>query len=186
VAGSESYLLFNFNRMRIYLIGFMGSGKTTIGKPLAAKLGYQFVDQDEVIEKRFGMTITEVFAKYGEPKFRETEREVLAELSQTDKAVIATGGGCPCFFDNMETMNRHGLTIYLKGDPKTLVHRLKDSHGTRPLIKGKTEDELLQYVMDKLQERDPYYSKAKCTVEARNLKVDDILQLLEMGGYNHI
>ena len=83
----------------------------------------------------------------------------------------------------METMNNHGLSIYLKGDPKTLVYRLKDSHGTRPLIKGKTEAELIQFVQDKLAERDPFYSKAKCTVEARNLKVEDILQLIEIGGH---
>ncbi len=165
--------------MRIYLIGFMGSGKTTIGKPLATKLGYQFVDQDDVLEKRFGMTITEVFASVGEPKFRETEHEVLAELSQLDNVVIATGGGCPCFFSNMELMNRLGLSIYLKGDPKTLVHRLKDSHGTRPLIKGKTEPELIQYVTDKLSEREPFYAQAKCTVQAINLRVEDIIRLLE-------
>jgi shikimate kinase len=165
--------------MRIYLIGFMGSGKTTVGRPLATRLGYQFIDQDDVIEERFGMTITEIFAKVGEPEFRKTEREVLADLSQMDHVVIATGGGCPCFFDNMETMNRHGLSIYLKGDPKTLVHRLKDSHGTRPLIKDKSEEELIQYVTDKLAEREPFYSKAKYTVETRNLKVEDILQFLE-------
>ena len=164
--------------MRIYLIGFMGSGKTTIGKPLAAKLGYQFIDQDDVIEKRYKMSISEVFATVGEPKFRETEREVLAELSQLENAVIATGGGCPCFFNNMEFMNLHGLTIYLKGDPKTLVNRLKDSHGTRPLIKDKNESELIQYVTEKLTERDPFYSKAKHTVQAINLKVDDIVLLL--------
>jgi shikimate kinase len=155
--------------MRIYLIGFMGSGKTTVGRPLATRLGYQFIDQDDVIEERFGMTITEVFAKVGEPEFRKAEREVLADLSQMDHVVIATGGGCPCFFDNMETMNRHGLSIYLKGDPKTLVHRLKD----------KSEEELIQYVTDKLAEREPFYSKAKYTVETRNLKVEDILQFLE-------
>ena len=165
--------------MRIYLIGFMGSGKTTIGKPLAARLGYRFIDQDDVLEERFGMTITQVFATAGEPKFRETEREVLTELSQLENVVIATGGGCPCFFDNMQLMNRHGLSIYLKGDPKTLVHRLKDSHGTRPLIKDKTDVELIQYVTDKLAEREPFYSQAKYTVQAINLKVEDIIHLLD-------
>ena len=165
--------------MRIYLIGFMGSGKTTIGKPLAKRLGYQFIDQDDVIEKRFGMTITEVFASVGETKFRETEHDILSELSQLNNVVIATGGGCPCFFDNMELMNQHGFTIYLKGDPKTLVHRLKDSHGTRPLIKGKTEAELMQYVTDKLLEREGLYSLAKSTIQSLNLKVEDILMLVE-------
>lgn len=165
--------------MRVFLIGFMGSGKTTIGKPLAAKLGYRFIDQDDILEERFGMTITEVFAKFGEPKFRETEHEVLNELCQLENIVVATGGGCPCFFDNMEMMNQHGISIYLKGDPKTLVHRLKDSHGTRPLIKDKTEQELIQYITDKLAERDQFYSRAKYTVQALNLKVEDIFQLLK-------
>ena len=166
--------------MRIYLIGFMGSGKTTIGKPLANRLGYQFIDQDTVIEKRFGMTITEIFAKIGEPKFREAEHDVLSELSEMDNVVIATGGGCPCFFNNMELMNQHGLSIYLKGDSKTLASRLKDSHGTRPLIKDKTETELIQYITDKLHEREPFYSQAKQTVQAINLKVEDILHLLDI------
>jgi shikimate kinase len=174
-------------RMRIYLIGFMGSGKTTIGKPLSKRLGYQFVDQDDVIEKHYGMTISEVFANVGEPKFRETEREVLFELSKLENVVIATGGGCPCFFDNMEVMNQHGLTIYLKGDPKTLVHRLRDSHGTRPLIKDKTKEELIQYVKDKLEERELFYSKAQHTVLTINLKVEDIVLLisnLKIGNNN--
>ena len=165
--------------MRIYLIGFMGSGKTTIGKPLAAKLGYQFIDQDDIIEKKFGMTITEVFASFGEPKFRETEHQVLSELSEINNVVIATGGGCPCFFHNMDLMNQHGLTIYLKGDPKTLVHRLKDSHSTRPLIKDKTEPELIQYVIDKLLEREMFYAQAKHTIQAVNLRVEDIIHLLD-------
>jgi len=157
----------------------MGSGKTSIGKPLAAKLGFQFIDQDEVIEARYKMTISEVFASIGEPKFRETEHEVLMELSQLENVVIATGGGCPCFFNNMEVMNSNGISIYIKGDPKTLVHRLKDSHGTRPLIKDKTEEELIQYVTDKLSEREPFYSQAKYTVQAIDLKAGDILQLLK-------
>lgn len=157
----------------------MGSGKTTIGKPLASRLGYRFVDQDEVLEKRFGMSITEVFANLGESRFREAEHDILMELSQFNDIVVATGGGCPCFFDNIDVMNREGLSIYLKGDPKTLVNRLKDSHGTRPLIKGKTEPELIQYVTEKLTEREPFYSKANLTVQAINLKVDDIIQLLK-------
>ena len=164
--------------MRIYLIGFMGSGKTTIGKPLAVKLGYKFIDQDDVIEKHFGMTITKVFETRGETVFRETESKVLADLSEMDNIVIATGGGCPCFYNNMELMNQHGLSIYLKGDPQTLVNRLKNSHGTRPLIKGKSDSELIQYVTDKLNEREQFYSQAKVTVQTKDLKADDVVKLL--------
>lgn len=162
----------------------MGSGKTTIGKPLAAKLGCKFIDQDDIIEQRFGMSITEVFAKEGESEFRQTEHEVLAELSKLENVVIATGGGCPCFFNNMELMNEHGITIYLKGDPKTLVHRLRDSHGTRPLIKDKSEPELIQYVKDKLTEREPFYSRAKHVIQTINLKVEDIVMLISKMNIN--
>jgi shikimate kinase len=164
--------------MRIFLIGFMGSGKSTIGKQLASRLNYQFIDQDEMIEKQYSMTINEVFASFGEAKFRETEHEVLRNLSDLNNVIIATGGGAPCFFNNMVLMNQHGITIYLKADPKTLVSRLKDAHDTRPLINGKTGPELLQYVTEKLAERETYYAQCKYTVQAKDMRVEDILMLL--------
>lgn len=156
----------------------MGSGKTTIGKQLASRLGYQFIDQDEVIEKRFGMTVTDVFGKLGESVFREAEHDVLKNLSETDNVVVSTGGGAPCFHNNIELMNQLGETIYLKGDPKTLMHRVKNTGATRPLIRDKSEAELLDYITSKLNERDPIYSQAKYTILTLNLCVDDVLQIV--------
>ena len=162
--------------MRIFLIGFMGSGKTTIGRQLVSMLGYKFIDQDELIEKHYNMTVSEIFATFGEEKFRETEHEVLADLiMKKDDFVISTGGGAPCFSDNMQLMNNNGMTVYLKADPKTLVHRLKDSTETRPLLKGKTELELLQFVTNKLAEREPYYNQAKLIIPTDDLQIEDVI-----------
>ena len=164
--------------MRIFLIGFMGSGKSTLGRPLAAKLGYKFIDQDALIEERFKMSISEVFATYGEAKFREAEHEVLKSFEASDNLVIATGGGAPCFFDNILIMNNIGFSIYLKIEPKTLVNRLKTSFTSRPLIAGKSEKELLEYVTEKLSEREPFYNKATVSIKALDIKVSDIMQVL--------
>jgi shikimate kinase len=165
--------------MIIFLIGFMGSGKTTLGKQLAAKLGYRFIDQDEVIEQKYQMTVSEIFAKHGEEEFRSAENEVLQELVKRESCVIATGGGAPCFHNNMELMNGSGYTIYIKVDPEILVQRLKASHSTRPLLKDKSEAEMLEYTQQKLTERSPFYSRSKLILYSKNLTIDDILRALE-------
>jgi shikimate kinase len=164
--------------MRIFLVGFMGSGKTTIGKQLACRLGYQFIDQDEMIEKRFSKTINEVFVTFGEAKFREAERDALLQLTEMDNVVISTGGGAPCFNGNMDLMNCYGVTIYLKANPGILMHRLKDTSAHRPLIKDKSEAELMQYITEKLTEREPFYTQAKHIVSAMNLGVNDLMPFL--------
>ncbi|MDP4210044.1 MAG: shikimate kinase [Bacteroidota bacterium] len=163
--------------MRIFLIGYMGSGKTTIGKQLASRLGYRFVDQDHVIEEEYGMKVSEIFTNLGENTFREAENRFLKNLSE-DNLVISTGGGAPCFFDNIDIMNRSGRTVYLKASPSVLAHRLKYSTGTRPILAGKSGEELLQFIAEKLTEREPFYNRAQYYVEAANLKVEDILPLL--------
>lgn len=165
--------------MRIFLIGFMGSGKTTIGKQLASKLNYTFIDQDTEIEKKFGMSVSEIFSTHGEECFRNAEKEALHSMRDQNNVVISTGGGAPCFFDNMLLMNSLGTTIYLKADPKTLASRLRHSHGTRPLILGKTDAELLSYISEKLNEREPFYSQAKLTVQSVNLRATDLVQILQ-------
>lgn len=165
--------------MIIFLIGFMGSGKTTLGKQLASKLGYRFIDMDEVIEKKYQMTVSEIFAKQGEDEFRRAENEVLQELIKRENCVIATGGGAPCFHNNMELMNESGFTVYIKVDPEIIVQRLKVAHTSRPLIKDKSEAEMLEYTQLKLAERSPFYSRSKLVLYSKNLTVDDILHALE-------
>lgn len=165
--------------MIIFLIGFMGSGKTTLGKQLAAKLGYRFIDQDEVIEQQYQMTVSEIFAKHGEQEFRKAENAVLQELVKSEKCVIATGGGAPCFHNNMELMNEGGFTVYIKVDPEILVQRLKVAHASRPLIKDKSRDELLEYTRQKLAERTAFYSQAKLILHSKNLTIEDILRALK-------
>jgi shikimate kinase len=156
----------------------MGSGKTTLGKQLARKLGYSFIDQDDYIEENAGITIAEYFSKFGEQAFRKYEHESLKKLVEFDNAVISTGGGAPCFFNNIDIMNQNGIAIYLKMKPEVLKSRLKHAQAERPLIKGKTEEELLEFIKIKLTERDPFYLKAKHVIESVDLKSDDLYQLV--------
>ena len=144
----------------IFLIGYMGAGKTTIGKQMAQRLGWQFVDMDLFIENRYHKEISNIFAEKGEVFFREIERSVLKEVSQFENTVIATGGGTPCFFDNMERMNRTGITVYLKMQVSELVRRLFTCKQERPLIKDKSMEELAQFVTDSLSKREVWYNRA--------------------------
>ena len=151
--------------MRIFLIGFMGSGKTTVGRPLAKALGLRFVDMDHHITDSQHKTIAQLFEELGEEGFRQLERDTLAELSAQDNTVIATGGGAPCFFGNMDVMNRTGSTIYLKVSPEGLAARLKHGRDKRPLLRGKTDEELLEYIRRTLAEREKFYAQASITVD---------------------
>jgi shikimate kinase len=160
--------------MNIFLIGYMGSGKTTLGKQLAKELGYNFIDQDDVIEKKMGMTIANIFSSMGEPKFREIERQTLIELSKGEKNVVATGGGAPCFFDNIEIMNKGGMSIYLKVPNQTLFQRLRYANAERPLIRDKNDEELKHFIELKTSERDPFYSKSTITIESSDIRISDI------------
>jgi shikimate kinase len=170
--------------MRIFLIGFMGSGKSTLGKQVARKLGFSFVDQDEYIERKTGVSVGEYFSRFGESAFRALEHESLKELIAIDNVVIATGGGAPCFHSNIDIMNENGIAIYLKLRPEVLKSRLKNAQNERPLIKGKSELELLEYIKAKLLERDPYYSKAKHIIESIDLKAEDLVQLIKYHKAN--
>ena len=150
---------------RIFLIGYMGSGKTTVGKLLAAKLGYSFVDMDVHIEEKLFKSVSQIFAELGEEQFRLLERQSLYEVAKSDRVVISTGGGAPCFFDNMKYMNEHGISIYLKLSPEQLAVRLGDSHiNKRPLIADKKGEELLRFIREGLAIREPYYLQAVFSV----------------------
>ncbi len=147
-------------KTRLYLIGFMGCGKTTVGKMLSAALGYSFVDLDLFIEQRYLKSVSQLFAEYGEAHFREVERRALHEVSTFEQVVISTGGGSPCFFDNMEFMNREGLTIYLKASVSTLYERLLKGRSKRPLIANKSKEEMVVYIEEMLEKREPFYSQS--------------------------
>lgn len=163
----------------IYLIGFMGSGKSTIGKQLSKKINYSFVDLDRLIEKDNGMSISEIFETKGEAEFRKLEHNALKKVSQLQHTIIACGGGTPCFYDNMTLMKESGLTIYIKLSPKMLADRLSQSKTPRPLLKNKSREELLSYVKDLLEKREDHYHQAGYTVLGKNLDIDGLAGFLK-------
>lgn len=158
----------------------MGSGKSTLGKKLANKLGYTFIDTDKIIEQKLTLSVHDVFKQHGEAFFREQESLVLASTITNEKTVISTGGGLPCYYNNMDTINSLGTSIYLKGDPMFLKNRLLPNQSSRPLIEGLTDNELYQYIEKKLEEREPYYNKAHYHI---NLPVKSLETLLKSIGF---
>lgn len=151
--------------MKIVLIGYMGAGKTTLGKTLAKRMGLRFYDLDWYIEEKSGSTISQIFAQEGEAAFREKERQALHEVIETDNIVLAVGGGTPCFYDNIDFMNQHACTIYLKATPETLKAHIRMGGSKRPLVDGKTDEELIAYIKESLKGREPYYQQAQHVVE---------------------
>ena len=171
-----------FDTMIVYLVGFMGSGKSYAGKVLADKLNVPHIDLDEWIENHFGKSVKEIFASDGELGFRQKETFALTELYRTfvtkgnitskcalPELVISTGGGTPCFNENMDWMNEHGLTIWLNPSIETLISRLENEKDHRPLISGLSNEELKKFIEHKMKERSPYYSKALLKLENENI-----------------
>lgn len=156
----------------IFLVGYMASGKTTLGKALAKEMGKQFIDLDNYIECRFHATVKQIFAERGESGFRDIERRMLQEVADIEDVIVACGGGTPCHFDNMDYMLSHGLTIYLTTPPERLVLRLTlpGAKSRRPLVADKTNEELLAFVNDALAQREPYYGKAKITFSSIHIE----------------
>ncbi len=153
----------------------MGAGKSTLGKSLAQKLGYDFFDLDRYIEQLNGCSISDFFKKYGETMFRKEENERLMELCQVENAVISVGGGTPCFQNNMEIMNAHGKTIFLNPPLSYLIRRLKNRTKQRPLLANKTEDEIIEFITENHKQRLPFYQKAQHQIQAENIRVEDLL-----------
>lgn len=156
--------------IRIFLIGYMGAGKTTLGKAFARHLGLTFIDLDWYIEERFHKTVRQIFSERSEEGFRELEKRMLHEVAEFEDVVIATGGGTPCFFDNMEHMNQSGETVFLEVSQEVLFRRLKIAKQQRPLLAQKNDEELKTFIHDALQKRMPYYSKAKHIFRANELE----------------
>jgi shikimate kinase len=148
------------NSNKVYIIGFMGSGKTTTGMKLASLLGWQFTDLDKIVEEHTGMTIPEIFSGKGENYFREVESEMLKSLHSKADNVISTGGGAPCYGDNMDFMLKTGLTLYLKLTPSQLRRRLSGSSHERPLIKNLDDEGLLSFIEEMLSYREKWYERA--------------------------
>ncbi len=155
--------------MKIFLIGFMGCGKTTMGRKLAKTLDYTIVDLDQEIEKITGMPVSVYFAEHGEKAFRDLESATLKTFDYPDDCVIATGGGTPCFFDNMEWMNKHGTTIYIQMPPLALAKRLEHGKAKRPLLKDLDEAGIVGFITQRLIDRDPFYTEAKLIVNGLHL-----------------
>lgn len=148
----------------------MASGKTTFGSALAEYCGKVFVDLDEYIQNRRDATINEIFKKEGEHGFRELERKALKECCRMPDAIVACGGGTPCFFDNMEILNNSGTTVFLEATDDTLCRRLMEGNSERPLVKGKNETEIRDFIKKHLKERLPYYAKAKIRWDSNKLE----------------
>ncbi len=168
--------------MPLFLIGYMGSGKSTLGRGIAAALGWRFIDTDKEIERSEGLSVSEIFATLGEEAFRKMEHDLIASISPDEQAVVSTGGGAPCHFDNMERMNATGVTVYLKIPAGALVQRLLQSRTRRPLIEGKSPEELRLYIESHLAEREPYYGRATHVIEGVGIRPEHIIETLRESG----
>lgn len=163
----------------IFLIGFMGSGKTTWGRKLANHLNKKFIDLDHVLVDKIGMSIPEYFQQFGEYKFRELESQTLKEI-QDDNSVISTGGGSPCYFDNLQWIKERGIVLYLYLTPGALFSRLQKSDvKKRPALKGLTGDQLRTFIEEKLAEREPFYNQAHIKIDQLNTSLEEICEHIE-------
>ncbi|WP_374949061.1 shikimate kinase [Mucilaginibacter sp.] len=162
----------------IFLTGFMGCGKTSWGRKLAAAVNYHFIDLDHKLEADAEMTVAQYFAAHGEEKFRRLESEILKTTVYPEKTVISTGGGLPCFYDNMEWMNNHGETLYIQLSAKALANRLENAKTPRPVLQGKKGDDLITFIDHKLAERESFYLQAKHIVNGIDMSLEVLKQTL--------
>ncbi len=164
---------------KIFLIGFMGSGKSTLGKRIARAMHYDFIDLDTSIEVFAADTISSLFQTKGEEGFREIETECLSHLIDKKYLVIATGGGTPCFYNNMEVMLEHGCCVYLKMPEGALVQRLLQASPKRPLLAGKSEEELRVFIHEMLLKREEIYQKCHLVMDGMTLNTASIVGVLK-------
>lgn len=155
--------------MTIYLIGYMSAGKSTVGRMLAELLGYEFVDTDIYIESRFRQRVSDLFRQHGEEYFRQKERMILEEIAGLPDAVIATGGGLPIYYDNMDLLLESGAVLYLRYSSEALARRLELTKRTRPSVAHLSGEELRQHVAEAMSLREPIYSRAHQTIDMETL-----------------
>jgi len=169
-------------KLRIFLIGFMGSGKTHWGRIWAQKNQLTFYDLDEQIEKTIGETIANIFEKKGEDNFREMERYVLRKFDVRNNFLMACGGGTPCFFENLQWMNEQGTTIYLQASPQEILEKIMNETEERPLLKKLNTSELLFFIEQKLKEREPFYKQAKHIIDVNTLSITSLSQIIKSAN----
>ncbi len=163
--------------MKIYLVGYMASGKSKLGKELSGMTGLSFIDLDEVFEERYRIGIIDFFDKYGDTAFRQIEHQLLLETEFLDNTIIATGGGTPCSEENIRFIKKHGVSIYIRMDVADLANRLKSVKRKRPLLKNVPLDNLEQFIGNQIEEREPYYLQADHIITG---PVDDLEPLADL------
>ena len=165
--------------MKIFLIGYMGCGKSRWGKIVAEHYDFRFIDLDTLIEEREGLTIPEIFEKHQETGFRKREHDALKSISNEENCIVATGGGAPCFNYNMEEMNCSGHTLFIECSPQLLQKRITESDTERPLVKNFSQDELLNYITRHLNNRMPFYEQSHYKLVSGNLELKDFIVILD-------
>jgi len=174
--------------MKIFIIGYMGAGKSSMGKAIAPIFNFKHIDLDIYIEKNLDTTIQKIFNSKGEEYFRKVEHNSLKKIIENeDNFILSVGGGTPVFFDNMEMMKKSGITVYLKLNPKVLLSRLFNSRKKRPLIEEISKEELLDYITKNLEKREHYYNQANLIIDSLNLNknylAEKIYQYIEQNDF---
>ena len=163
--------------MKIFLIGFMGSGKTHWGRLLSQKLAIPFFDLDEQIIEQAGKSIVEIFEEEGEEQFRLREKDVLHIITESHHGfIMATGGGSPCYFNNIDYMNKQGTTVWINPAIETIFKRLITEKDKRPLIRDLSDDQLKSYIVKKYADRKLYYEQADIMIEEENATLESLVE----------
>lgn len=166
--------------MRIYLLGYMYSGKTTLSHQLAKLLEYDFADLDQMFEQRYRTSIPIFFNRYGEEAFRKLEQLMLHTTETIDNTVIALGGGTPCYFDNMDWINAHGKSVYLQMSVEDIIARAQHSRKIRPILADKSPEELSLFISKQLNQRQAYYNQAQITIAASSPNLPNLIRALNL------
>jgi shikimate kinase len=164
-------------RKHIFLVGFMGVGKSTMARKMAHKLNYSFVDTDKFIEHKYQTSVADIIASSGIDVFRKIEHEVLRDIVLKDQCVTATGGGMPCYYNNMETIKKSGLSIYISFPPELIFHRLRHAKVVRPLVKDLNDEALMAFIRKTLEEREQFYRQADVIIEDRSIRTEKLLRI---------